>query len=404
MKILYIVPFVPWAVKVRSFNLIPRLAKRHEITLVCVSSAGPSPEQAAWLARYCKKIVHVRQSRWKAMAECAAALPTATPLRIAYCRSNATNEVVRQLYEDVRPDVVYVERWRALQFVPRAAKAPVVCDPTDSMTLYNLRLMKAGAWWERLVGWEEYTKFLRYEGELARKVDVSVFCSRVDMECVKQRAPDVSCELVPNGVDCRKYYFKEEREEEPNSLVFTGSFKYRPNCHAVRYFLDKIFPMIREEVPEANFVAVGNGAAKALAAFRGRAGFEAVDFVPDLRPYLAKAAVVVAPLTLGAGVSNKLGEGFAVGTPVVASPLACGDLPVESGKHLLIGPTAREFAEHVVRLLRDAGLRRQLAVCAREFTEEQYDWETVSRKMESVMQRLVESAAKEPSGQQFATA
>jgi glycosyltransferase involved in cell wall biosynthesis len=404
MKILYIVPFVPWAVKVRSFNLIPRLARRHEITLVCVSSADPSAQQKSWLAKYCKEIVHVRHGRLKGMAQCAAALPTRTPLRIAYCKSNTAEEVVRRLYEKVRPDVVYVERWRALQFLPQEGKAPVVCDPTDSMTLYNRRLMQVGVWWERLVGWEEYRKFLRYEGKLARRADVCVFCSRVDMECVKEQAPEVKCELVPNGVDCEKFFFKEESEEEPGTLVFTGSFEYRPNCHAVKFFLEKIFPEIRKEVPEAKLVAVGNGAAEALAAYRGRMGFEAVDFVPDLRPYLAKAAVVVAPLTVGAGVSNKLAEGFAVGTPVVATPLACGDLPVKSGEQLLIGTSAREFADHVVRLLRDPGLRRQMAVRARRLAEEQYNWETVSRKMELVMQRLVETEANGRSEQEFATA
>jgi glycosyltransferase involved in cell wall biosynthesis len=271
------------------------------------------------------------------------------------------------------------------------------------MTLYNLRLMKEGAWWEKLLGWEEYRKFLRYEGKLARSADVCVFCSRLDMECVKEHSPEVRYELVPNGVDCAKYFFKEEREEEPRTLVFTGSFKYRPNCHAVKYFLENIFPEIRKQEPEVKFMAVGNEACKALAAYRGRLGFEAVDFVPDLRPYLAKAAVVIAPLTVGAGVSNKLAEGFAVGTPVVATPLACGDLPVTSGEHLLIATNTGEFAEHVVRLLRDAGLRRQMAVRARKLVEEQYDWETVSRRMEMVMQRLV-GTANERGEQKFATA
>jgi glycosyltransferase involved in cell wall biosynthesis len=332
------------------------------------------------------------------------ALPTKTPLRMAYCGSKTAQEAVRRVYEEVRPDVVYVERWRALRFVPEDMKGPLVCDPTDSMTLYNQRLMKAGAWWERLVAWEEYGKFLRYEGELARRADVCVFCSRIDLECVRRQAPEVNYELVPNGVDCDKYFFKEEREVEPGTLVFTGSFKYRPNCLAVEYFLEKIFPDIRKEVPAAKFVAVGNGAAKALAAYRGKPGFLAEDFVSDLRPYLAKAEVAVAPLTVGAGVSNKLAEGFAVGTPVVATPLACGDLPVNSDEQLFIASSAEEFAEHVVRLLRDADLRRQMAQRARRFAEEQQDWEIVSRKMEIVMQKVAQEAASRRREQEFATA
>jgi glycosyltransferase involved in cell wall biosynthesis len=404
MKILYIVPFVPWAVKVRSFNLIPLLARRHEITLVCVSETEPSAEQTVWLSKYCKKAVYIRHTRLEGMAQCAGALPTRTPLRIAYCKSKKAKKAVQRVYEELRPDVVYVERWRALQFVPELRSAPVVCDPTDSMTLFNRRLMKGGAPWERLLGWEEHWKFMGYEGNLARGASVCVFCSRVDMECVKEQAPEVQYELVPNGVDCEKLFFKDESEEVPGMVVFTGSFKYGPNRHAAKYFLEEIFPRVRKDVPEAKFVAVGNGAAKALAEYRGRAGFEAVDFVPDLRPYLAKAEVAVAPLTVGAGVSNKLAEGFAVGTAVVSTPLACGDLPVTSGHELLIAEGAAEFARQVVRLLRDAALRRKLALRARVLVEEQYDWEIVTKKMEMVMQRVVGKEADETNQQAIATA
>ena len=389
MRILYIVPFVPWPVKVRSFNLIPRLARNHEIYLVCVSSTMPTAEQEKWQSKYCRKTVHVRHSALRGMAQCAAALPSKTPLRMAYCRSRMARKAVRRMYEEVRPDVVYVERWRALQFVPDGLEAPLVCDPTDSMTLYNRRLMRAGAWWEKLVGWEEYVKFSRYEGKLARRADVCVFCSHLDGACVKEQSPETRCELVPNGVDCEKYFFKQENEEEPRTLVFTGSFKYRPNRYAAEFFLERILPLVRLKVPEVRFIAVGNGARKALAGYQGTEGFEAVDFVPDLRPYLAKATVAVAPLTVGSGVSNKLGEGFAVGTPVVATPLACGDLPVKSGQELLIGENAREFADHVATLLKDAGMRRQIAVRARRLVEEKYDWEIVSRKLENVFQGLV---------------
>ena len=389
MRILYVVPFVPWAVKVRSNNLIPRLGRRHEITLVCVSSTTPTPEQKEELEASCERVIHVPHSRKRAFAHCAAALPTRTPLRIAYCRSARAREAVRRVYKEAQPDVVYVERWRALQFVPEGTVAPIVCDPTDSMTLYNMRLMKGGVWWERLIGWEEHAKFVEYEGELARRADVTVFCSRVDLECVKKQAPAAHFEIVPNGVACESFFFKDEGEEEPATLVFTGSFKYRPNCHAVSYFLKDVFPRVRAEVPRAKFVAVGNGARKALAAYSGREGFEAVDFVPELRPYLAKATVAVAPLTLGAGVSNKISEGFAVGTPVVATPLACGDLPVKSGEHLLIGTEAAELAAHTIGLLRDPGLRKQIASRARRFVETQYDWEIVTRKMETVLEAAV---------------
>ena len=404
MKILYIVPFVPWPVKVRSHNLIPRLARKHEISLVCVSSVAPSPKQMEVLKASCERVIHVPHSRLRGIIQCAAALPTRTPLRIAYCRSANARRAVRRALDEAAPDVVYVERWRALQFVPEEVAPPVVCDPTDSMTLYNRRLKDAGAWWEKLIAWEEYGKFVKHEGELARRADVTLFCSQLDMNCVKEQAPHERYELVPNGVDCKTFFFKSEGEEELDVLVFTGSFKYRPNCHAVGFFLENVFPLIRKEVPGARFVAVGNGARQKLAPYRGHAGFETVDFVPDLRPYLAKATVAVAPLTVGAGVSNKLAEGFAVGTPVVATPLACGDLPTKNGEHLLIGTDAGELARHAVRLLQDERLRRRIALKARGLVETLYDWEIVSKKLETVLQSAVAAKAGRQREKALATA
>jgi len=388
MKILYIVPFVPWPLRVRSYNLLPRLAKKHEISLVCISSTPPTEEQREFLERCCRKVVHVAHGRLRAVVQCAAALPTRAPLRMAYCGSRTASNVVREMLDETKPDVIYVERWRPLQYVPEEIEVPVMCDPTDSMTLYNSRLRREGLWWERVVGSLEYRRFSEYEGKLARRVDVSVFCSRLDMECVRNQAPDIRCEIVPNGVDCKKYFFKEETEEEPGTLAFTGNFKYRPNIHAAKYFLEDIYPRIQRSVPEVKVVAVGNGAETELANYRKRAGVKIVDFVPDLRPYVARAAVAVAPLTVGAGVTNKLAEAFAVGTPMVSTPLACGDLPVKDGDHLLIGRNAKEFADNVVTLLRDRVLRTQVAVRARRFVEN-YDWEIVSRKMDELLEETV---------------
>jgi glycosyltransferase involved in cell wall biosynthesis len=396
MKILYVVPFVPWPVRVRSFNLIPRLARKHKIHLVCASNGDPTPEQLEWVKRYCATATFLRHGRLQALRQCAAALTTELPLRIAYCRSERVQRDVRQLCIELEPDVVYVERWRALGFVPADLGLPVVCDPTDSMTLYNQRLMKAGAWWERAIAWEEYRKFRSYEGKLARRVNVSVFCSTLDLDCVKGQAANARFELVPNGVDCEQFFFKEPIEESQDLLVFTGNYTYRPNRHAVEYFMAHIFPRIRRNIPTATFVAVGNGAQKALARFRGEPGFTAVDFVPELRPYLAKATVAVAPLTVGSGVSNKLAEGFAVGTPVVATSLACGDLKVNNGQELLIADSAEAFSDSVVRLLTDPQLRNSLRARARRFVGDNYDWEVVVERMDRVLQTVTSTRPAAP--------
>jgi glycosyltransferase involved in cell wall biosynthesis len=389
MRILYLLPFVPWHIRVRSFNLIPRLAKDHEIYLVCLSGSPEEDARAEPLRKYCSHLAVVRHRRSRAVLQCALALATPLPLRIAYFSSKPMQQSVLRALSEFAPDIIYVERWRALQYLPTDRSVPVVCDPTDSMLLYNQRLMHTGLWWERVVGWEEALKFRSYEGKLAESVDAVVFCSRVDLECVRRVAPAANYAIVANGVDRKVFHLKDPSEEEPNAIVFTGNFAYRPNRHAVDFFLNEIFPLIRKEIPDAMFLAVGSRATRYLGKeAQSIPGFKVVDFVPDLRSYIAKASVAVAPITVGAGVSNKLGEAFATGTAVVATSLACGDMGVRNGEHLLVADDAGAFAERVVYLLRNPHIRRELAERASLLVAEHYDWKAVYRTMEQVMLNL----------------
>jgi polysaccharide biosynthesis protein PslH len=308
---------------------------------------------------------------------------------MAYFASSKMREATQRAITEFNPELIYLERWRTLQYLPDRLQIPVVCDPTDSMLLYNQRLLKRGSWLERLIAIEEVIKFRTYEAKLANQADTVIFCSQVDLESVQKKAPRAHYAIVPNGVDCGTFFIKRPEEEEPNTIVFTGNCGYKPNRHAVLFFLKKILPRIRTAVPNVRFVAVGSGSTKYLGKYEGNTpGLELVDFVPALRPYIAKATVAVAPITVGAGVSNKLGEAFATGTAVVATKMACGDLPVRDGEHLLVADEPRVFAEKTIRLLQDRAMRNQIVTRARRFVEEQYDWGSVSRLMEQTMAEL----------------
>lgn len=389
MRILYIVPFVPWTLRVRSINLIPRLAKHHAIHLICLANGVDDSSRIHGLESWCETVRYATHSRRRALFQVARAVPTPIPLRMAYASSAAMESMVRSAIAD-GPDLIYVERWRALQYVPPGCGIPVVCDPTDSMILYNRRLMTSGSWWERIIGAEEYVKFLRYEPALARRADLTLFCSALDRDCLLQQDSELNCEIVPNGVSCEHFFQKDETESEDSTVVLTGNFAYRPNLHAAVFFIEKVLPRIRRGLPGTKFLAVGNGAVGRLKGYR-TSGIEAVDFVPDLRPYIARGTVTVAPLTVGVGVTNKVLEAFAVGTPVVATPLACGDLPVRDGVHLFLAKDSETFADRVLELLRDSTLRTKMAVNGRALVETRYNWEVVTQNLEGMMRRLVET-------------
>jgi len=390
MRILYIVPFVPWSLRVRSFNLIPRLARRHRIHLVCLATSGNDLSSLNGLGSFCSTVRCATHSRTRALVQALKALPTRVPVRMAYAASPAMETIVRNAIESEQPDLIYVERWRALSYVPPNSGVPVLCDPTDSMILYNRRLMASGSWWEKMIGMEEYAKFLRHEPALARRADLTVFCSMVDRDCLQAQDPGLQCEIVPNGVDCRHFFPKGEKESEPATAILTGNFGYRPNLHAAIYFMKTILPSILRGCPQFKLLVVGNGATQKLRKHI-TGNIELIDFVSDLRPYLAKATVAIAPMTVGVGVSNKVLQALAVGTPVVASSLACGDLPVRDGEHLYLADSPGLFAGRVLEVLQDGSLRSRMAAKGRTLVETKYDWDIVVRRLEDLMHQLTEN-------------
>ena len=175
------------------------------------------------------------------------------------------------------------------------------------MALYNYRLMHAGGILERALAYAEYFKFRSFEAELAHSVSATIFCSRVDLECIRQVAPDANLVQVANGVDCMLFKAKLPGEERSETVFFSGNFKYSPNCRALTYFLGEVFPLVRRVVPGATLTVVGNGAAEFIRRKHpGTSGVVVHDFVPELRSYLAATSVAVAPMTVGSGVSNKV--------------------------------------------------------------------------------------------------
>lgn len=366
----------------------------HKIDLLCVMRSHDDQRWLEEIRPHCSTVHTVSFSRIRAFLNCLSAVPTRKPLRIAYASSKTMRVAVHNALRETSPDVIYVERWRALQYVPENTDVPVVCDPTDSMALYNKRLMAGGNWWERILGAEEYLKFRSYEAALARKVKASVYCSKIDLEFVRRIAPDANLVQIENGVDCQLFHLKSEEEEMPNTIYFCGNFGYSPNRHAVKYFLRHIFPTIRNAVTGAQFIIVGNRASEFLQRERlANADVVVRDFVKDIRPHLAAATVAIAPMTVGSGVSNKLLEAFAVGTPVVSSSMALGDLPVLDGKHLFIADTPEVFANRVIQVLRDTSLRRRMAQQGIDFVKARYDWKYITESLERTLRDASECPA-----------
>ncbi len=180
-------------------------------------------------------------------------------------------------------------------------------------------------------------------------------------------------EAVYNGVDL-DYFRPTEVPVEP-ACVFVGALDYRPNVDAVCWFCDEVWPTVHGQWGEAKFWLVGRRPTAVVRDLARRPGVELVGQVADVRPWVARAAVVVAPLRLARGLQNKVLEALAMGKAVIASPPALAALSVEPGVHLLSASSPGEWISAVPRVLHDESLRRRLGSAGRSYVETHHHWD-----------------------------
>jgi len=163
---------------------------------------------------------------------------------------------------------------------------------------------------------------------------------------------------------------------ESKTLLFIGGFIHQPNVDAILFFHERIFPLIREKVPQVQVKIVGADPPESIRALAGP-GITVTGFVPDTRPYLDSGTVSIVPLRFGAGMKGKVGEALAAGLPLVTTSIGAQGMSLVSGRDCMIFDQPEEFAAAVIRLLSEPELWRSLSENGRKFMQDNFGFEAV---------------------------
>ena len=166
---------------------------------------------------------------------------------------------------------------------------------------------------------------------------------------------------------------------------------YYANESAAASLCNEIMPLIRAREPEATLTIAGSSPSKRVRQYGLARGIEVTGYVPDIRVPLRKARVAVCPVSVGAGVQNKVLEAMAMGKPVVATSKACHALSAKDGEDLLITDEPKAFAEAVVRVLRDDELALKLGQNGRKYVENNHNWDENARQLEETYHKAIAS-------------
>jgi polysaccharide biosynthesis protein PslH len=235
----------------------------------------------------------------------------------------------------------------------------------------------------------EAKKLTAYDRALALRTDAAVVRTEAEVKAFVQLAPDVQHKLrvVNNGLD-RAYFSPDLERENPFSkdampIVFTGHMGYWPNVDAVQWYAQEVMPKIRARVPTAQFWIVGTDPAPGVLSLANDHVF-VTGRVPDVRPYLQHAKLVVAPNRLGRGIANKALEAMAMAKPLIVSPqIAMGLEQARVNEEFLLAPDANVASDLAVRVLVQPDIGEAIGANARRRIEQSFDWDRNLSKTEA---------------------
>jgi polysaccharide biosynthesis protein PslH len=410
MRILLLTQIIPYppnaGPRMKTWHVLRYLvSQRHEVTLV--SFVRPEEEEhVPVLADLCQAVhtVPIKRSRLADVAYLLRSQVSGRPFLIERDDMGEMRQLVARLLREQSFDVVHADQLTMTQF---ALQAQAMADETGSKRPFTIfdahnatwtitqRMMDNLPWLLKPVLRLETERIKRYEARLVAELDHTMVVIEQDQDALLAGLHNGQAEnlrqrftTIPIAVDTADLT-PVQRQSQSLNIMTLGTLSYPPNADGIRWFLNEVFPLIQQQVPDVTLTIIGTNPPRDFlqAASAQPDTIDVTGFVPDLTPYMEAATLMVVPVRAGSGMRVRWLEAFARAMPTVTTTIGLEGITAEHDRHVLIADEPAHFAQETVRLLHDEALQGQLGENGRLLAEQKYDWQVALQKMESVYDR-----------------
>ena len=391
------IPFPPdRGDKIRSHHLLKALTKLGPVHVATLGESEADFAAEPLLAEVAASHCLARRPRNLALAG-ARALLEGKPVSLTAFDSRALRDWIARTLANRPIDTIFVFSGQMGQYVPADFKGRVVVDLCDVDSAKLEAYGKAGSGPRAWIDVREGRLLAAEERRLSRRADTTALISQAECTLFRSRLGRAPARLlaVGNGVDT-ELFDPAAVQAHPAlagggpQIVFTGQMDYSPNVEAVQRMVKLIMPAIRARHPDAGFHVVGRAPSGEVTALEGHNGTRVWGEVPDVRPFVAGAQVMVAPLTIARGVQNKVLEAMAMARPVVLSPEAATGIDAHPDRDYAIGNTDAQLIERTLALLGDRSWADSMGKSARQFVIAHKSWETALAPLAQIVGHTAE--------------
>jgi polysaccharide biosynthesis protein PslH len=380
MRILFLSRWFPYppnnGSKLRIYNLLRGLSQHHEIFFVSFSNNPEVSAPVVELQTICKGI---RVVPWNPYS------PKSLRARLGFFHpwprsfldtfSPQMAGAIKGALSSIDIDLVIASQIGTAAYSRYFMPKPALFEEIELGVLYdNVKYAKTLG--NRLRNWLTWEKHRRFLSNLLPAFRACTVVSEQERNLLHNNIIDhgkTKIKVIPNCINLSDYDdVSEERKSE--MLIFTGSFTYSANYEAMLWFVEKVFPIVRAQVPSVQLIISGDNGGRRLPSLEN---VKLAGFVSDIRPLISSAAISLAPIWTGGGTRLKILEAMALRTPVVATSKGAEGLDVQHGVHLLIADTPESYADAILQLLKNPGLCRKIGDNAYNLVKGKYDWAIV---------------------------
>jgi sugar transferase (PEP-CTERM/EpsH1 system associated) len=384
LKLLVLLSRVPYPLekgdKLRAYNQLKVLSKRHEIYLFALNDSLLHPDAMNVLSSFCKEVHIFHLSKLSVGWNTLQFLFSRKPLQCGYFYNRRAQKEIDKLIETVNPDHIYVQLIRMAEYV-RNKTTKKTLDYQDVFSKGLFRLMEHAPFWKRCFYNIEYKRVKRYESEIFSCFDNKTIITQVDKELIKHHQIE-ELVVVPNGVDVD--FFQPFASEKQYDLIFTGNMSYAPNVQAAEYLVKMILPQLLKKYPDIRIVLCGTTPALKVSLLQGK-NVRVTGWVEDIRQYYAQSRIFIAPMQLGTGLQNKLLEAMAMRLPCITSPLASKPIDVMPHKDILVCNSILGYVDAVDSLLTQSELYHSIAENGYQFVKRNYNWQSATEILDKLI-------------------
>ncbi len=391
-------PYLPYpdssGGQIRTLNLLKYLCKNNEITLVSLIKDKKENENIKYLLKYCKKVLTFPRSitPWTLNNILKTGF-SLDPFLIVRNSAPGAKEAIAKELESGDYDLIHAETFYVMPSLPKTTIPTILVDQTIEYLVYQHYVDETASWYLRPLLQIDVEKLKRSERYYWRQADKVIAVSEADRAEMNKLEPNLSVDIVPNGVNLELFKKKTGWNSKEPTILFVSNFKWLQNVEAAHVLIKSVFPLVKKSLSKAKLLIIGQYITNDIKEEAvGRQGVTVTEIANDDVDSLIKAyhdsSVFASTIKGPGGTRLKNLAAMASQLPIVSTKVGVEGLKVKDNVHVLIGNSPEKIAELIIKVIKSPKLAEKLALNTRRHVEENFDWRKIAKHLDAIYQKL----------------